>query len=317
AITTALTVTEMPDNWIQLTGVWISGENPVKTATIEIVNTKTGANGNDIMLDDISFIGCSPEISIYAGADISMCNGSSVELHADITTPDGGDYTISWSPPTGLSSTTIANPICTSTKTRTYTAIATFSDGTSCSATDQVKVSVAANPTASITVSGPLTVCVGSCVSLSTTAVSGSSYRWLLNGADAPGTNTGASYSACSTGNYALLVTNAAGCSQLSNTVYAQVITCKEGEDLFATSDMSLYPNPANNNITMNYVSQNNAAARVRFLGISGAVVYEMNYEMKGGINDLLMDISMLEAGIYIAEIQSGSNVSFGKFVKM
>lgn len=317
AITTATTITETPDNWIQLSGVWVSNENPGSTATIEIVNTKSGANGNDIMIDDISFTGCYPELSVYAGDDVTICSGSSVQLNANVVSQNGTPYTVTWSPPNGLSSTTVVNPVCSSNKTRIYTVTATLSDGSSTSATDQVKVIVSPNPTANIYVSGALTVCNPACVALSTDNIAGVTYRWMLNGADAPGTNNLDTYSACSTGNYSVLVSNAAGCSKLSNSVYAQVITCKEGEENLFADNLTVYPNPTSDFVNLNYISDADAITNISIRNSAGVLLYEFISEVKTGLNSIEIDAQTFESGMYFVQLQNGNSFSVGKFVKM
>lgn len=54
-------------------------------------------------------------ISINAGNDTAICNGSSAQLNAT------GGLTYVWTPNTGLSSSTIANPVATPTVSTTYT----------------------------------------------------------------------------------------------------------------------------------------------------------------------------------------------------
>lgn len=72
----------------------------------------------------------------YAGEDVSICagRGDSVQLNAS------GGVSYSWSPSTGLNSTTIANPVARPTTTTTYTVTVTNLGG--CQATDQVTIYV-------------------------------------------------------------------------------------------------------------------------------------------------------------------------------
>ncbi|MCW5898731.1 MAG: PKD domain-containing protein [Flavobacteriales bacterium] len=79
-----------------------------------------------------------------AGNNFTACQGATVNLNGSAT--GSGPFTYSWSPATGLSSTTVANPVLTVPATNT-TYTLTITDSNNCQATAQVTVTV--NPTAS------------------------------------------------------------------------------------------------------------------------------------------------------------------------
>ncbi|MFN5209330.1 MAG: CUB domain-containing protein [Bacteroidota bacterium] len=87
------------------------------------------------------------------------------------------NLTYSWSPSTGLSSTTIPNPVCSATATTTYTV--TANNGV-CSSSAQLTINVSTTPQVNITPSGPTTLCPGGSVTL--VADSSLTYLWS-NGA--------------------------------------------------------------------------------------------------------------------------------------
>lgn len=80
-----------------------------------------------------------------AGVDYVFCQGGSANI-GGIPTASGGysSYTYSWSPSTGLSSSTIANPSASPVDTTLYTLTVTDADGTN--VTDQVLIVVNPNP---------------------------------------------------------------------------------------------------------------------------------------------------------------------------
>ncbi len=80
----------------------------------------------------------SPAVAADAGADVTICNGST-NLAGSGSGGNGGAFTYSWSPATGLSNAAIATPVATPTATTTYTL--TVTNG-GCTATDQVTVYV-------------------------------------------------------------------------------------------------------------------------------------------------------------------------------
>ena len=89
-----------------------------------------------------------------AGADKTACSGSPVAIGGSPTASGGtGPYTYSWSPATGLSDATVANPTATVTSTTTYTV--TVTDANGCTASDSMDVIVIPTPVIeSITQSG-------------------------------------------------------------------------------------------------------------------------------------------------------------------
>ncbi len=98
--------------------------------------------------------------------DTSICSGNSVNLNAS------GGNTYLWTPPNGLSSTTIANPVANPGNTTTYTVFVT--DVNSCSASKSVTISVNALP--SITTIADTVICEGNSITLN--AQGGVSYSW-------------------------------------------------------------------------------------------------------------------------------------------
>lgn len=83
-----------------------------------------------------------PAVIANAGADVTICSGTPITLAGAAS---GGNsvlgYNYKWLPVTGLSSSTIANPVATPTVTTTYTLTVT-NETNGCIATDEVIVSV-------------------------------------------------------------------------------------------------------------------------------------------------------------------------------
>ena len=103
-----------------------------------------------------------------AGSNASICVGNSITLGTSAI----AGHTYSWTPSTGLSSATVANPVATPTVTTTYTLTETIT-ASGCQASNTVIVAVNAIPTVSTT------ACVGGSVSFSATAVgTGVTYQW-------------------------------------------------------------------------------------------------------------------------------------------
>ncbi|CAN5413857.1 hypothetical protein BH11BAC3_BH11BAC3_33040 [soil metagenome] len=160
--------------WTQFYTTWNSGNNT--SATISIVNKNTLVQGNDFALDDISFSAVlikrdSVKItidtpSVKTIADTSLCAGSSVKLTSS------GAATYSWTPTSGLSNTTISDPVSLPATTTQYIVSGTNSYG--CTAKDTVVITVKNKPI--ITKSSDTSICRNTPLQLS--ASGGSTYTW-------------------------------------------------------------------------------------------------------------------------------------------
>lgn len=132
-------------------------------------------------------------------------SGSTACLGTTVTLTATGGSTYAWS----NNSTTATINV---TAANTYTVIVTSAAG--CSSTASETVIFNANPAVVINANGPSVFCVGS--SLTLTATGGTNYVWS-NG------DQGASTTVNQSGNYYVLVTNAAGCSTQSSVVSVTV----------------------------------------------------------------------------------------------
>jgi gliding motility-associated-like protein len=178
------------------------------TSTTTYVVTGTDSNGcakADTVLVTVHFLP-----SVNAGADRSVCVGSSVNLLVT------GASTYTWSPTTGLSCSSCSNPTASPTSTTRY--VVTGTDANGCVNVDTVNVTVNSLPTVN---AGPdKAICRGSSTTLSATGAS--SYTWSPT--------TGLSCSSCTsptasptiTTNYVVTGTDANGCSN-TDTVNVKV----------------------------------------------------------------------------------------------
>lgn len=168
-------------------------------ATTDYVVTVTDANG--CSQNDTVTVTVNPLPVANAGTDVSICSGSSAVLSAS------GGVSYSWGPSTGLSSTTINNPVADPTTTTSYTV--TVTDANGCVNADVVVVTVNPQPVAN---AGPdAAICNGSSTTLN--ASGGTSYSWSpTTGLSVPpGPNPVASPTV--TTSYTVTVSNSAGCS--------------------------------------------------------------------------------------------------------
>ncbi|MDQ3046072.1 MAG: gliding motility-associated C-terminal domain-containing protein [Bacteroidota bacterium] len=180
--------------------------NPTVTTTYSLTVTDGIGCTNS---DTVSIFIINPTAN--AGNDTTICSGSSFTLNAT----GGTSYT--WSPATGLSSTSIPNPVASPTITTTYT-LNVFDSGTGCSATDMITITVSPLPVAD---AGPYTnICSGTNTTLG--ASGGVSYSWTPTSGLSSATIFNPVASPTTTTTYTVIVTAASGCVS-SDTVTVNV----------------------------------------------------------------------------------------------
>ena len=134
--------------------------NPDASPSVTTTYTVVVTDANGCSSEDMVTVTVLPLPTVDAGANTAICFGESTTIGGNPTASGTtGNYTYSWAPATGLSSTTVANPVASPTTTTTYTV--TVSDGNACVATATIEVTVNPLPDASITAVDPLCVNAG------------------------------------------------------------------------------------------------------------------------------------------------------------
>lgn len=120
------------------------------------------------------------------GPNVTICTSGT----ATLGTASDPNYTYQWTPSTGLSSTTVANPQVTLSNTgitpivQKYYVNTSFASGAGCSSRDSVLVTVM--PAPSISIAGaPLSICSGATVNFFAQPINGgagATYSWKVNG---------------------------------------------------------------------------------------------------------------------------------------
>lgn len=178
------------------------------TATIAVTPTSNTCAGTPVNYT----ITVNPDVIVNAGPDDTICYNASTTLNA---TPNGAGYTYSWSPATGLSNTTVYNPVATPSTTTTYTV--TITDAAGCSGSDSVKIY--SDPQIIIAKTAINVSCNGACNGQTIVIPSGGSnvftYSWTSGCSTASCTNL------CP-GSYTVTVTDSWGCSATADTTVTE-----------------------------------------------------------------------------------------------
>jgi hypothetical protein len=99
-----------------------------------------------------------------------------------------------------------------------------------------------------------------------------------------------------------------------SDRVEVQAIVAGINE-LVGVSNMELYPNPANTNLTVSYTSQVNAGMSISLMDQTGRVVLNENINSTSGFNTHRLNVANLAAGIYQLQIARGNQTATHKVV--
>lgn len=246
---------------------------------------------------DATILKYCPPPAVNAGADITICAGSSTTLNAT------GAISYTWTPSTGLSSTVIANPVANPAATTSY--IVTGTNTLGCGAgNDTVKVIVKGSPAAKITAGGPLSFCQGDSVILSANSGNGFTYQWK-NGSTTIVGATNISYTAKTAGTYKVTITNSNGCSNTSKGAKVKIV-CKEGT---ITATPLIAPNPFANTFTLQLAP--GAVADIRITNMLGQQIRQY-----AGVSGILTAGEDLLPGTYLLQVIEEGRRSTYKLVK-
>jgi len=212
--------------------------------------------------------------------------------------------TYTWSPATGLSSTTGTSVVASPTATAHY--LVTGLDGThTCETTNSFTVTVKALPTINVTTT-TATLCVNATATLTASGTS-NTYTWSTSA------NT-ATISVTPTVTTSYTVVGTSTATTCSNThVFTQNVNsgCFAGiEKISNNTDISIYPNPNNGfvNISMATIDENTSAHITNMIG---------QEVFKTSLKDVTtnMDLSSLEKGIYMLTITNGQSKHVEKLI--
>ena len=203
-------------NWSPATGLSATTgnsveANPVGTTTYTV--TGTGANGCTNIGTVTVTLKSLPVITVSPSREI--CAGSSTALTAS------GANTYSWSPATGLSSTTENSVLASPGATTTYTVIGTSVNGCTNNAT--ATITVRSRPL--ITVSPSLKICAGSVTTL--TARGASTYNWSPATGLSSITGSSVDASPAVTTTYTVIGEDDSGCSDTTFSIITVVAVPK------------------------------------------------------------------------------------------
>ena len=202
--------------------------NPTANPTIATTYTVIITDVNGCTDTDNVIVSVNSNSTADAGVDKSICNGNNTVIGGNPTASGGtSPYTYLWSPSTGLSSTTIANPTANPTIATTYTV--TITDVNGCTGTDNIIVSINSNPTADAGVDKSICNGFSTTIGGNPTANGGSSpytYLWSPSNTLNSATISNPTANPAVVTTYTVTITDANGCINTDNVI------------------ITIYPNP-------------------------------------------------------------------------
>lgn len=133
------------------------------------------------------------------------------------------------------------------------------------------------------------------------TASDGDSYQWYQNGEAITTDGTSQVYQATSVGSYQVEV-SINGCVGLSSTEQVTILSI---EDDLLSKSISVYPNPAQNKITIAISNEETGEMQLNVYNLLGSKMISKNLLKKSSESNMTVDVSELSYGTYLFEIVS------------
>ncbi|MBK9151772.1 MAG: carboxypeptidase regulatory-like domain-containing protein [Saprospiraceae bacterium] len=213
-----------------------AGQNKTVNPTTTTTYTVTITDSNLCTSTDQVTINVTPNPSVNAGVDATICPGQQIIITASAT---GGTspYTYAWNNGLGNGASKTVNPSATTTY------IVTVTDSKGCTATDDIVVTVGGN--INLTATGG-EICVGGTTQISASASGGTSpytYTW----SDGLGNGATKNVSPAATKTYSVTVTDGNGCTKTATatvTVNQRPTVTANAPDVCAGSTLVITSSP-------------------------------------------------------------------------
>ncbi|MEO0311698.1 MAG: hypothetical protein RIQ89_1355 [Bacteroidota bacterium] len=239
-------------------------------------------------------IGTAPSAS-FTSSHTSVCAGVAVTMSAS---PTGLGYTYQWRRG-GANLAGATNAVYSFAAGSSFDYTVVVSNNCGSSTATPVNLTVNPIPTASIAAGGSTSICAGNTVTLTATSnIAGSSFQWQRNSANIVGA-TNATYAAGTAGAYRCIVTSPSNCTRVTNSI-SVVVNCR----LAATSFINgVYPNPANNQVTLQWETDHDQRYAIQLMSITGAIIKDLKVNAQTGANQSQIDLTDVNTGIYLLAI--------------
>ncbi len=242
--------------------------------------------------------------TILVGNNINLCDGDSVQLNAT----GGSIYT--WNTQATLTDSTIANPLAFPSVQTDYWVMGEDTNG--CIGRDTLSTFVSVSPIAMITHTSPndtLDIGIpngGDIQFFSTSSTNALTFFWDFGDSSPTTTDTIPVHTYSSTGVFTvMLIAYNGGCI---DTVYATITVINSTVSIEENSledIISIYPNPAKSDLTVNFGSLKNEVVKMNIYSSVGRLIKSSSTLSN---NQFKIDIRNLANGIYFIQLETNKN---------
>jgi hypothetical protein len=250
--------------------------------------------------------------NLSVGSDRFICAGSNTTIGGSPTAQGGvPPYTYSWVPSSGLNLTNVSNPVANPISTTTYTLTVTDSTGGGTSITtlgSPASVTISINPLPTVTANASVdTICTGGTVTL--TGSGANTYSWT------GGVINGVAFSPTTTKTYTVTGTDGNGCTDTASKTI-MVNTCAGIASYTDAVDVSIYPNPAPESLTVDVHLAQPEALFISIINVIGQEIFNQRINVDASARNIIYT-GNLPTGVYSLNIRSQSGLTRSlKFAK-
>ncbi|MFM7014732.1 MAG: T9SS type A sorting domain-containing protein [Bacteroidota bacterium] len=249
---------------------------------------------------------------IITGPIDGLCNTSNVTYSVS---PMSGVNSYNWSVPAGASIVSGAgtNAIIVNFGGSFTSGNVSVAATNGCGSGSARSLAVKSTPAIPSAISGPVTACINSTQTYSTTTVQGAtSYTWTVPGGAIINAGQGSKIINMTFGSVAsangivtVKASNACGISNVRVLAVVSTVCPRIGE---GTSLSTIaYPNPAHTNLTIEFTAELSQDVIMSLRDASGRVVYNESKSVLMGANSNTIDVSSFAKGVYLLQVQSNS----------
>jgi PKD repeat protein len=170
-----------------------------------------------------------------------------------------------------------------------------------CPGFDVSEITVLNTPVAEITVEGDIL-----------TASDADSYQWYLDGTEIPDA-TSKIYVAEESGDYHVIVFNANGCSDASESVSIDIITGLD--DLENSVSISVYPNPNTGKFMLRITGSMTGRIEYQMMNVTGKIIQSGVFDKQSGTSEIDMDLND-DYGIYLLKLINGDQTEIIRLIR-
>ncbi|MFM7015362.1 MAG: T9SS type A sorting domain-containing protein, partial [Bacteroidota bacterium] len=307
-------------NWTMPTGATI-----VTGAGTNIISVSYGASfvGGNITVTASNLCGTSAARSRSVSRNVlsapgaitgpidGLCGTSNVTYSVS---PMSGATSYVWTVPTGatISGTSTSNSITVNFRSSFTSGNITVAANNGCGTGSARSLAVKSTPAIPAVINGPVTVCVNSTQTYSTTTVQGAtSYAWTVPGGAVINAGQGSKIismtygpTASANGIVTVKASNSCGISNVRVLAVISTVCPRIGTSLAIFA----YPNPVQSNLTVEFTAEESQNVNMSMRDASGRVVYAEMKAVAAGANANTIDVSTFAKGIYLLQVQSNNN---------